>query len=186
MIMRIPDLDLDLVRCFVTVVESGSFTQAAKRLRLTQSAITLKIKRLEDWIQRHLFLRTTKPLELSLEGEIVLGYASRLLDLNREVIQRVAGPPKINLLRLGIVEHFGYHFFPVWLSEFKRLWPNVQIVTDMGMTPDLLKGLEEERFDLVIATAGYTAMAQYKMASALQEQHLQKETPVWVQAEDSK
>ena len=51
MIMRIPDLDLDLVRCFVTVVESGSFTQAAKRLRLTQSAITLKIKRLEDLIQ---------------------------------------------------------------------------------------------------------------------------------------
>jgi DNA-binding transcriptional LysR family regulator len=55
MIMRIPDLDLDLVRCFVTVVESGSFTQAAKRLRLTQSAITLKIKRLEDLIQRRLF-----------------------------------------------------------------------------------------------------------------------------------
>jgi len=46
--MRIPDLDLELVRCFVTMVESGSFTQAAKRLRLTQSAIALKIKRLED------------------------------------------------------------------------------------------------------------------------------------------
>ena len=76
MIMRIPDLDLDLVRCFVTVVESGSFTQAGKRLRLTQSAITLKIKRLEELIQRRLFLRTTKPLELSLEGEIALGYGS--------------------------------------------------------------------------------------------------------------
>ena len=186
MIMRIPDLDLDLVRCFVTVVESGSFTQAAKRLRLTQSAITLKIKRLEDLIQRRLFLRTTKPLELSLEGEIVLGYASRLLDLNREVIQRVAGPPEINLLRLGIVEHFGYHYFPVWLSEFKRGWPNVQIVTDMGMSCDLLKGLEEERYDLVIASAGYTAMAQEETAPALKERHLQKETLAWTQAEESK
>ena len=186
MIMRIPDLDLDLVRCFVTVVESGSFTQAAKRLRLTQSAITLKIKRLEDLIQRRLFLRTTKPLGLSLEGEIVLGYASRLLDLNREVIQRVAGAPEINLLRLGIVEHFAYHSFPVWLSEFKSGWPNVQIVTDMGMSCELLKGLEEERYDLVIASAGYTAMAHEEAAPALKERHLQKETLVWVQAEESK
>jgi DNA-binding transcriptional LysR family regulator len=158
----------------------------SKRLRLTQSAITLKIKRLEDLLQRRLFLRTTKPLELSLEGEVVLGYSARLLDLNREMIQRVAKPAGIDLLRLGIVEHFGYHFLPVWLSEFRREWPNVRLVTDMGMTADLLKGLEEERFDLVIASAGYTAMAQYKMASMVREQHLQKETPVWVQSEKSK
>ena len=185
-VMRVPDLDLDLVRCFVTVVESGGFTQASKRLHLTQSAITLKIKRLEDLLQRRLFLRTTKPLELSLEGEVVLRYASRLLDLSQEMIQRVAKPPEIDILRLGIVQHFGYHFLPVWLSEFKREWPNVRLVTDMGMTTDLLKGLEEERFDLVIAQAGYTAMAEYKMASMLQEQHLQKETLIWVQAEKSK
>jgi DNA-binding transcriptional LysR family regulator len=57
--MRAPDLDLDLVRCFVTVAESGGFTQASKQLHLTQSAITLKIKRLENLLQRHLFRRTT-------------------------------------------------------------------------------------------------------------------------------
>jgi DNA-binding transcriptional LysR family regulator len=83
--MRLPDLDLDLVRCFVTVVKTGGFTRASKELHLTQSAITLKIKRLEDLLQRRLFLRTTKPLELSPEGEVVMGYASRLLDLNLEL-----------------------------------------------------------------------------------------------------
>src|SRR5260370_42624729 len=102
------------------------------------------------------------------------------------MIQRVAKPAGIDLLRLGIVEHFGYHFLPVWLSEFKREWPNVRLVADMGMTTDLLKGLEEERFDLVIAQAGYTAMAEYKMASMLQERHLQKATLICVQAEKSK
>jgi DNA-binding transcriptional LysR family regulator len=184
--MRAPDLDLDLVRCFVTVAESGGFTQASKQLHLTQSAITLKIKRLENLLQRHLFRRTTKPLQLSPEGEVVLSYAFQLLNLNRELIQRLAKPTEIGALRLGIVQHFGYHFLPVWLAEFKREWPNVRLVTDMGMTADLLKGLEEERFDLVIASAGYTAMAQYKMASLLQERHLQKETLIWVQAERSK
>ena len=71
--MRVTDLDLDLLRCFVTVVESGGFTQASKRLHLTQSAITLKVKRLEDLLQRRLFLRTSKPLELTAEGEVVMG-----------------------------------------------------------------------------------------------------------------
>ena len=101
------------------------------------------------------------------------------------MIQRVAKPTEADAIRLGIVQHFGYHFLPVWLSEFKRAWPRVRLVTDMGRTADLLKGLEDERFDLVIASAGYTAMAEYKMASMLQEQHLQRETMVWVQAKNS-
>ena len=184
--MPLPDLDLDLVRCFVTVVKTGGFTRASKELHLTQSAITLKIKRLEDLLQKRLFLRTTKPLELSPEGEVVLGYASRLLDLNLELFQRLAKPREIGVLRLGIVQHFGYHFLPVWLSEFKNDWPSARLVTDMGMTADLLKGLEEDRFDLVIASAGYTTVAQSKMASMLQEQYLQKEPLIWVQAERSK
>jgi DNA-binding transcriptional LysR family regulator len=184
--VRVIDLDLDLLRCFVTVAESAGFTHASRRLHLTQSANTQKIKRLEDLLERQLFLRTSKPLELTAEGEVVIGYAFRLLDLNQEMFRRVARPAEIDTLRLGIVEHFGYHLLPVWLSEFQREWPNVRLVTDMGMTANLLKGLEEERFDLVIASAGYTAMAQYKMASLLLEQHLQKETPVWVHAENSK
>ena len=184
--MRLPDLDLDLVRCFVTVVKTGGFTRASKELHLTQSAITLKIKRLEDLLQKRLFLRTTKPLELSPEGEVVLGYASRLLDLNLELFQRLAKPREIGVLRLGIVQHFGYHFLPVWLSEFKKDWPGARLVTDMGTTADLLKGLEEERFDLVIAPAGYATSAQSRMASMLQEQYLQKEPLIWVQAERSK
>ena len=184
--MPLPDLDLDLVRCFVTVVKTGGFTRASKELHLTQSAITLKIKRLEDLLQRRLFSRTTKPLALTPEGQVVLGYASRLLDLNLELFQRLAKPREIGVLRLGIVQHFGYHFLPVWLSEFKKDWPGARLVTDMGTTADLLKGLEEERFDLVIAPAGYATSAQSRMASMLQEQYLQKEPLIWVQAERSK
>src|SRR5215471_2443265 len=86
--MRIPDLNLDLVRCFVTVVETGGFTRASKRLHLTRSAITHKIKRLEKLLQRRLFVRTIKPLELSAEGEILLTYAPQLLGLSREMVQR--------------------------------------------------------------------------------------------------
>ena len=180
------DIDLDLIRCFLTVVESGGFTQASKRLHITQSGITLKIKRLEEQLNCRLFRRTAKPLELSHEGEIVLGYARRLLDLNQEMVQRVTKPKKNGALRLGVVDHFGPQLLPMWLAEFRETFPNVKIVSDIGLTHDLLKDLEDDKFDLVIASAGYTAMGEYKLAPSIQETHLQKERMIWVQAENSK
>jgi len=181
-----PDLDLDLIRCLLTVVESGGFTQASKRLHVTQSGITLKIKRLEEQLKCRLFRRTVKPLELSAEGEIVLGYARRLLDLNQEMVQRVAKPKKEAVLRLGVVDHFGPQLLPQWLAEFKKLFPKVKVFSDLGLTQDLLKDLEDDNFDLVIASAGYTAMAEYKLAHSIQETLLQKEQMLWVKARKSK
>src|SRR5882762_7284432 len=122
------DIDLDLTRCFLTVVESGGFTQASKRLHVTQSGITLKIKRLEEQLNCRLFRRTVKPLELSPEGETVLGYAHRLLDLNQEMVERVTKPKKEGVLRLGVVDHFGPQLLPIWLAEFRESFPVVKIV----------------------------------------------------------
>src|ERR1044071_3117908 len=188
MLIMLPcrDIDLDLIRCFQTVVESGGFTQASKRLHVTQSGITLKIKRLEEELNCRLFRRTTKPLELSHEGEIVLGYARRLLDLSQEMAQRVAKPKSTRALRLGVVDHFGPQLLPVWLANFGETLPNVKILSDIGLTDELLKALEDDKFDLVIASAGYTAMGEYKLAPSIEETHLQKERLLWVHAEKSR
>src|SRR3984885_10423045 len=125
------DINLDLIRCFLTVIESGGFTQASKRLHVTQSGITLKVKRLEEQLNCRLFRRTTKPLELSHEGEIVLGYARRLLDLGHEMAQRVAKPKSAVALRMGVVDHFGPQLLPLWLAKFKETFPNVKVVADI-------------------------------------------------------
>src|ERR1700704_5780588 len=127
-VMPSPAIDLDLIRCFLTVVESGGFTQASKRLHVTQSGITLKIKRLEEQLNCRLFRRTTKPLELSHQGEVVLGYARRLLDLSQEMGERVAKPKKYDVLRLGVVDHFGPQLLPMWLAKFKGTFPKAKIV----------------------------------------------------------
>src|SRR5882762_6239316 len=181
-----PDIDLDLIRCFLTVVENGGFTQASKRLHVTQSGITLKIKRLEAQLNCRLFRRTTKPLELSHEGEIVLGYARRLLDLSQEMAQRVAKPKSTRALRLGVVDHFGPQLLPLWLAKFRETLPDTKILSDIGLTDELLKALEDDKFDLVIASAGYTAMGEYKLAPSIEETHLQKEKLLWVHAEKSR
>src|SRR5258708_7044418 len=156
--MARPDIDLDLIRCFLTVVESGGFTQASIRLHVTQSGITLKIKRLEEQLNCRLFRRTAKPLELSFEGEIVLGYARRLLDLNQEMVERVAKPKKDGVLRLGIVDHFGPQLLPMWLAEFRESFSNVKIVSDIGVTHKLLKHFESDKFVFVIPSPVYTAI----------------------------
>jgi DNA-binding transcriptional LysR family regulator len=120
--MRLPDLDLDLVRCFVSVVEAGGFTQASKVLHLTQPAVTLKIKRLEDQLQQQLFRKTVPPLELSLEGEIVR------LRLPVAQVEPRDGPfsePNTRI-RLGVIAHFGYHYLRVWLAGFKKAWPKIR------------------------------------------------------------
>src|SRR5258706_7783317 len=145
--MARPDIDLDLIRCFLTVVESGGFTQASIRLHVTQSGITLKIKRLEEQLKCRLFRRTAKPLELSCEGEIVLGYARRLLDLNQEMVERVAKPKKDGTLRLGGVDHFGPQLLPMWLAEFREAFPNLKIVSDNGGAHDAFTDLRAQKFD---------------------------------------
>lgn len=180
-----PDIDLDLLRTFVTVLESEGFTKASKRLHLTQSGITLKIKRLEEQLKCRLFQRTMKPLELSKEGEIVLGYARRLLNLNEEMVQRVSGPQNEKPLRLGVVDHFGPEQLPLWLAQFRAAFPGVKVRSDLGLTHDLLQNLEDDKYDLIIASAGYTAMGEYKVAPSIQETHFQTETLLWVRGAKS-
>ena len=104
--MRYPDLDIDLLRCFATVAEQGGFTSAGVALGLTQSAISLKVKRLEDLLGRRVFERTSRRLALTPDGEVLLVYARRLLSLNDEAVRRMTAPPVRGHLRLGVADHW--------------------------------------------------------------------------------
>jgi DNA-binding transcriptional LysR family regulator len=167
-----PDLDLDLLRCFVSVVETGSFTLAAKRLHLTQSAVTLRIQRLEEILNHELFCRKSKGFELTLDGEVTLGYAHRLLDLGQELMERIA--KSTHTVRIGILHHLAFQDFPVSIAEFRRQWPSLHLTLDLGTTAELLEGIENNRFDIVVASSGYTSMADYRISSNVSEDHLQK------------
>ncbi len=78
--------DLDLLRTFVAIVDNGSFTRAASRLRLTQSTVSLQIKRLEDGLTCRLFDRDGRELKLTPEGEVLLTYARQILKLGARSI----------------------------------------------------------------------------------------------------
>jgi len=151
MLIRYPDLDLDLLRCFVTVADSGGFTAAANALGLTQSAISLKVKRLEDLVGRRVFARTSRSLEVTPDGELLLGYARRLLSLNDEAVRRVIAPPVSGQLRIGIADHFVPHHLAPILARFARTYPDVRLQVEVGRSHELRVACERGALDLAIA-----------------------------------
>lgn len=178
--MRAPDLDLDLVRCFLVVSESGGFTAASARLHLSQSAVSLKIQRLESLLGKSVFVRTSRSLSLTAEGEILLSYGRRLLALNQEMIDSISESADVGNLRLGVMPQLGQLSLPDLLTEFKQSHPRVHLSVEVGMTGHLLAEMEAGRLDLVLGAAGRLTGDFIK-----EERLLLKEEVVWTQASNS-
>jgi DNA-binding transcriptional LysR family regulator len=149
--MRYPDLDIDLLRCFVTVAERGGFTAAGEHLGRSQSAVSLKVKRLEELLGgKRILERTSRSLALTDEGELLLGYARRILELNDETVRRIGAPPAEGQLRFGIAEYFVPQHLPGILAAYARRQPKVRIEVRVGTTAALTAALDAGELDLVV------------------------------------
>ena len=100
--MTTANLDIDLLRSFAAVADTGSFTAAGELVARSQSAISIQIKRLEEALGQKVFERTSRSLALTPAGETLLGYTRRILELNDESFRRIAEPPVTGVIRLGI------------------------------------------------------------------------------------
>lgn len=148
--MRAPDLDLDLLRCFVQVAERGGFTPGATALGLTQSAVSLKVKRLEDLLGRRVFERTSRSVALTRDGETLLAYARRMLALNDEAVRRLVAPPVAGHLRLGVADHFVPRNLAPILARFAADYPEVRLEVEVGRSHELRAAQERGALDLVL------------------------------------
>ncbi|QJE73238.1 LysR family transcriptional regulator [Aerophototrophica crusticola] len=144
------NLDLDLLRTFVAIVDLGGFTRAAERLGRTQSTISLQVKRLEDSLGQDLFRRVGRGVQLTAEGELLLGYARRMLHLNDEVRARLTEPEVEGTVRLGTPEDFATVHLPGVLAAFAEAHPRVQLEVRCDFTMNLLEAFDRNEFDLVL------------------------------------
>lgn len=144
------NLDLDLVRTFVTIASVGNFTRAAETLRRQQSTISLQIQRLEDALGQKLIDRNPRSVRLTSEGETFLGYARRLLDLNDEVVARVNEPYIEGVVRLGTPEDFATRHLPDVLARFAQAYPAVALEVTCDLTLNLLERFRKGAFDLAL------------------------------------
>ncbi|WP_374530547.1 LysR substrate-binding domain-containing protein [Novosphingobium sp.] len=143
-------LDLDLLRCFVTIAETGSFTRAGERLGRTQSTISLQVKRLEEQLGRAVFLRTPRSLSLTPEGERLLGPARQILRLNDAAIAELFEPDMMGRVRIGVPEDFATAHLPAVLAAFAKAHPLVEFEVTCDLTLNLLDRFHEGAFDLVL------------------------------------
>lgn len=142
-------LDLDLLRTFVSVLHTGSFTAAARALHQTQSATSMQIQRLEEQLGCTLLNRLREGASPTAEGLWLLPSAQRMLALNDDILAerklvRVAG-----LVRIGAVEHYATSVLPTLLAQFCRRYPEVQFDLQIGIPATMRPRLGVD-YDLVI------------------------------------
>ena len=144
-------LDFELLRAFVAVADLGGFHRAAERLNLTQSTISQQIKRLELETKRPLFRRTTRSVALTDDGEMLLGDARRLLQLEEAARHRLVAPRLSGTVRLGVVEEVAGGSLPSALGRFAALHSGVKLEVQIGVSAELIEQLNAGRLDVVFA-----------------------------------
>jgi DNA-binding transcriptional LysR family regulator len=143
--------DLDVLRSFVTGVEQGSFARAADRLGRSTSAISAQLKKLEEQAGAPVLKKSGRGLVLTETGEIMLGYARRLIELNDEAAAALQGADLEGQIRLGLQQDFGESVLTEVLGRFARAHPRVRIEVRIDRNGDLISAVSLGRLDLALA-----------------------------------
>jgi DNA-binding transcriptional LysR family regulator len=144
------NLDLDLIRTFVTIADTRSFTRTGERLGRTQSAISLQVRRLEDRLGVKLLARDPRRVGLTEAGEAFLPKARRLLRVNDEILAELTGEDLEGEVRLGAPEDFATVYLPDILGAFARAHPRVALAVTCDLTLNLLDRLQAGALDLAL------------------------------------
>jgi DNA-binding transcriptional LysR family regulator len=142
-------LDALTMRCFIEVASSGSFTRAADRVGRSQSAVSQQIAKLEDLLGKRLIVRG-KVLSLTADGQMFLGYARRIHDLQREAIDRFREPDLAGEVRFGVPEDFASVYLSGVLADFARIHPRILLSIECDLTLNLYNRFRAGGFDLVL------------------------------------
>lgn len=149
---RLRNLDLGTLRSFVTIADSGSMTRAAARLFMTQSAISMQIKRLENNLGFDVLERSAGGMTPTSEGEQLLHFANQMLALNDEAMGRLTSPDYEGQVRLGVPGDVIYPHIPRILREFSRDYPRVQVKLSSSQTYILKREFKQGTQDIVLTT----------------------------------
>lgn len=137
------------LQTFVTAAQSKSFTEAGRRLNLTQSTVSDHIARLETELGRRFFIRDTHSLALTGDGESLLVHARLILEAEAKARLHFAGPPLRGRVRLGTSDDMAMGPLPDMLAGFRRLYPEVELDLTLGITDNLYVQLEAGALDLM-------------------------------------
>src|SRR5579862_5633339 len=128
-------IDVDQLRTFIAIVETGSFTRAAEVVHKTQSAVSMQMKRLEERVGRPIFERDGRSSKLTDHGERLLDYARRIVRLNLEALATFAEAELAGRVRLGVPDDYADRYLPEILARFSASNPRVEVTVVCEPTP---------------------------------------------------
>ncbi len=146
------NLDMTALRAFATVAEAGGVTRAAGLLHLTQSAVSMQLKRLEEALGRQLLERAGRGVVLTADGEKLLGYARRILALNDEVWSRFTDAAFEGEVVLGVPHDVVYPALPPVLQRFHAEYPRMKVTLVSSYTERLKMMFGRGEADIILTT----------------------------------
>jgi DNA-binding transcriptional LysR family regulator len=145
-------LDLDQLKTFVAIAETGSFTRAAEAVFKTQSAVSMQMRRLEERVGKPIFARDGRASKLTEEGERLLGYARRMVRLSDETLAAFDETELSGSVCLGTPDDYADRFLPEILARFARSNPRVEVSVICEPSLTLMEMSRAGDIDLAIVT----------------------------------
>ena len=145
-------IDVDQLRTFIAIVETGSFTKAADVVHKTQSAVSMQIKRLEERLDRPIFARDGRASKLTEDGERLLDYARRIVKLNVEALAAFVDAELTGRVRLGLPDDYADRYLPEIMARFSRAYPSVELTILCEPSVELFQRIDSNQLDLAIVT----------------------------------
>jgi DNA-binding transcriptional LysR family regulator len=139
------------LKSFIAIAETGTFGKAAESVSRTQSALSLQIKKLEHQLGCELFNRAARRVSLTPQGEVFLGYAKRMIQLQWEAFSRLREPDVEGEIRFGTPEDFATHYLPEVLASFRQHHPRVHLDVACDLTLNLVDRFHRGEFDVILA-----------------------------------
>lgn len=173
-------MDIDQIRTFLGVVANGSFLEASTRLHVTQSTISARIQRLENYLGVTLFVRNQSGATLTLAGQRFFRHAKSLLLTLEQARHDIRLPNRFHAsITVGARIALWEELLPRWVGAMRVLAPDISIRSEIGFEEDLIRGLIEGRMDV-------SMMYTPQQSPGLQIEHLFDETLILITTDPNK
>jgi Transcriptional regulator len=174
--MNLINLDIRMLRSLMSVVETGSITETARRLGRTQPAITLQLQRLEELTGKAIFIPEGRRLFLTTEGETVLSYARSIVGFHDEMLSQLASPDIEGHVVLGTPDLYAAFMLPSILRIFRKAFPRVQLELNCSLSTPLVGCVKRGEVDIALVT---------RMNDFTGGQVVRQEQLIWMTGEQS-
>lgn len=148
--MTFHDLQIDWMKCFVAVVDAGSLSGAAPQVHRSQSAVSMQIKKLETALGSQLLVRGPRQHQLTAQGQLLLGYARRMLDLHAETQAAFHGAELTGRIRLGVPDDYAARYLTPALKRFAPNFGAVEIELNCEQSTSLIPRVKSGNLDLAL------------------------------------